>query len=164
MCDLFSNWTIEERYVPAYKYLYYFARFEGALKRAGYLNSLSDYAEAKPDWDRFARDIESEFSNSKCPETKSAIEYLRTHPPKKEIVLNGKTAWQDAHKNISEHISAQEIFVFVRRVRNNLFHGSKFNLDWFDADRSKKLIKCALDVLRAGLNCNHKVRQAFESE
>jgi hypothetical protein len=41
------------------------------------------------------------------------------------------------------------ILLWVRRVRNNLFHGGKFNGHWFQPERSEQLITASLVVIHA---------------
>lgn len=41
----------------------------------------------------------------------------------------------------------QALFGHIRRIRNNLHHGAKFNGTWFVPERSQKLISSALEIL-----------------
>lgn len=57
-----------------------FARFEYALKQAGYI--LGDEAKVSPDWDRFAKDVSAVDAAMLGPILNSC-KYLQEHPPKK---------------------------------------------------------------------------------
>lgn len=46
-------------------------------------------------WDRFANDINEEFSNLKEPELVLASAYLLNHPPRKRVLVNNRIAFVD---------------------------------------------------------------------
>ena len=107
-----------------------FARFEYALKAAGYHEGNG---EAKPDWRRFAESIPDIFDNPSTLELQTAIDYLEQHPPKKQVVKDNVLEWQVSRP--STNLKSDLILLYVRRVRNNLFHGGKFNNRWFAPER-----------------------------
>ncbi|MBK0795138.1 hypothetical protein GZV14_28120, partial [Escherichia coli O25b:H4-ST131] len=41
---------------------------------------------------------------------------------------------------------AKFLFLLIRRVRNNLFHGGKFNGKWFEPERSEALLQHGLVI------------------
>lgn len=59
--------------------------------------------------------------------------------------------------------SSQKILILIRRVRNNLFHGGKFNGEWFEPERSEALMRNALIILRACGENHHEVSKAYGS-
>jgi hypothetical protein len=127
-----------------------FARCEFALKDGGL--HRRDKTDAEPDWRSFALSIEDNLSEEELekPELeklKKAVEYILEHPPKKQVIENDRLKWRDA--NPSTNSRADLILILVRRVRNNLFHGGKFNSDWFNPDRSETLIKNSVTILDA---------------
>ena len=73
-----------------------------------------------------------------------AADYILDQPPKKQIADNGKVVWADVP---ATEKSVQILFGHICRVRNNLFHGAKFNGTWFDPVRSEELLTHSLAVL-----------------
>lgn len=127
-----------------------FARCEFALKDGGFHKKQK--TDAEPDWRSFAISIEDtlsedELEKPESEELKKAVYYILEHPPKKQVIENDKLKWRDA--NPSTDSRADLILIHVRRVRNNLFHGGKFNGIWFEPDRSELLIKHSAIILDA---------------
>ena len=121
-----------------------FARTEYALKASGF-NSGDGPAEAN--WTEFARSVETLVANPSTPEMKEAIEFILSAPPKKHFIAGGMIDWRDIQP--------------VRRIRNNLFHGGKFNGHWFALERSERLMKAGLVVLRQSIEAQPQVSEAF---
>ena len=131
-----------------------FARVEGALKAAGFLKKLNGPAEA--DWDRFAQSITGALEADSRLAT--AIAYMRQHPPMKQMARNGQLRFERAAVNGN---STQELIACVKRVRNNLFHGGKFNGEWFDPARSEALIRHSLLILEGCLQASPQLRAVY---
>lgn len=55
------------------------------------------------------------------------------------------------------------VLLYVRRIRNNLFHGGKFNGHWFEPKRSEELLRHSLTILRGCLAASKEVRGTFNS-
>lgn len=135
-----------------------FARFEYALKAADF---NCGEGEAKPNWDKFAKTVRDTFENISSQELQDAVNYILSNPPQKQVVKNGKLDWD---KSLCENsYKADKLLVYVRRVRNNLFHGGKFNGHWFAPQRSEELMHHSLIVLEACLDASVKVREAYYS-
>lgn len=135
-----------------------FARFEYALKAAGFHNG--DGA-AQPNWRSFAEPVPGLFDNPVDTELVEAVDYILTHPPKKQVVTGGALDWSsDAPQT---DLQSDRVLIYVRRVRNNLFHGGKFNGRWFEPQRSESLLRHSLTILQACLDASEEVRQAFNS-
>lgn len=119
-----------------------FSRFDFALKRGGFvLGNVGGRAEAN--WDVFANALGIEFFNTVrlVPE----VGIFFNNPPKKLMVMeDGSADFADAEPPTS----SAELFVTVRRVRNNLFHGEKF---WV-GERDENLMNAALLVLDLAFN------------
>lgn len=133
-----------------------FARFEYALKAAGF--HKGDGA-AESDWRSFAKSVSGLFDDPDAPPLKDAVQYILHHPPKKQIVEGGKLAWAVAAP--STDLRSDLVLTYVRRVRNNLFHGGKFNGRWFEPQRSEQLLKHSLTILHACLAASNDVNDAF---
>jgi len=133
-----------------------FARAEYALKAAGY-NKGDGPAQA--DWSKFAIAIDELIANTEDPKLSTAINFLLNSPPKKQIIKDGIIQWQvstPAHNS-----KAENLLVYIRRIRNNLFHGGKFNGHWFDPERSRLLLDHCITVLEACINSEPLVYQAY---
>ncbi len=133
-----------------------FARIEYALKATGFHQGEG---EAKPNWDRFASSVSGVLEND--PAIASAIKYMSGRPPRKQVIRNQLLEWENPTPNASK---AHEILLCVRRVRNNLFHGGKFNDHWFAPERSRELLLHSLSILDACLRASPDLRKAFEND
>lgn len=154
------------------KFLAAFARFEYALKRAGYLSG--DEKGCFPDWGKFQAEHGTEFSGLYLEGLAEAKHYLSSFFPKKLIVREGSMAWSESlppHGRSSLEFQA----IMVRRVRNNLFHGEKTSIfvgrDGMakgpavigEPSRNELLLRCCLVLLEAFLKCSFAVRSAFSA-
>jgi hypothetical protein len=136
-----------------------FARFEYALKAAGFHNGHGD---AKADWRAFAESVNGLFDSIDDPALGEAVDYIRRHPPRKQVIRNGVLDWGDGAPDTD--LEADRILLYVRRVRNNLFHGGKFNGRWLAPQRSEELMRHSMTILHACLEASPAVRKAFEQE
>ena len=57
--------------------------------------------------------------------------------------------------------TAQGLFGHLRRVRNNLYHGGKFNGRWIAPDRSRDLIAHSLTLLEALVKHDTNLKNAI---
>lgn len=145
-----------------------FARFEFALKSAGFFQrprraDPADPQDAHPDWDCFATSVRQTLESDTTAEFREASDYLLMNPPHREVVVDGRLAWDT--KPPPPHLPfADRVLLAVRRVRNNLFHGGKFGVV-HDADpsRNAQVIRTSAIVLHACLRAFHDVREQFES-
>jgi hypothetical protein len=88
----------------------------------------------------------------------AARQYILEHPPKRQVWVNNAVDWEQV-ANVER--SPQMLFVHIRRVRNNLYHGGKFNGRWIDPDRSKELIGKALLILQTLERMDSQVSEAI---
>ena len=145
------------------KFFLIFSRFEYALKRAGYLRNRK-YAE--PDWDSFSDKINDYLPSQKNEyyEFRNAVDYLNKYPPKKQIVNKEENGIKSLGSLVSKPRGneAHVLSTYIRRIRNNLFHGAKIP---FDPKRDSKLIKNATTILThfLELDAAHEVRRCYES-
>ncbi len=133
-----------------------FARMEYALKAAGFHNGEG---KAEANWDKFAVSIRGRLEIN--PRIADAVKYMTENPPKNQVVLNGNLEWQSASRDDSQ---THELLLCVRRVRNNLFHGGKFNGHWFEPERSEILLRHSLSILDACLRASPDLDEAFKSD
>lgn len=130
----------------SFQFFRLFSRAEYALKAGGFLANAN--GDAKADWTGFASHVHGAFIDAEAADQAlaGAVAYMLTHPPKKQLAQNGQLVWQVIPPNSESRTDL--ILLYVRRVRNNLFHGGKFSHEWIDPERSKRLIEAALIILR----------------
>lgn len=141
----------------SYQFFKLFAQYEYALKAMGY-GRAGRLEAAEADWDRFANEIGIELIQSQDHAVIEARTYLLEHPPKRQVWINNSVDWAPVPNT---ERSAQSLFGHLRRVRNNLYHGGKFNGRWIDPDRSEKLITTSLALLQHLVRNNQELREAI---
>ena len=120
-----------------------FARLEYSLKASGYFKNEE---EAKPDWNSYANSIEKVINKSNDSLLDKSIKDILNNPPKKQIIKNGSIKWSDSPANQGSYV--KNLLIYIRRIRNNLFHGGKFvggHLSDFDKDLC--FVKNALNII-----------------
>ena len=140
----------------AFNFFREFARYEYCLKATGL---REDSREAKASWGKYAAEVTQVIDAPRTQELKSAIAYFIEHPPKKQTVKDGALYWDDTLPDY--HSKAELILRLVCRVRNNLFHGGKFNGHWFEPQRSEYLMQHALVILAECGQSHAKVNEAY---
>jgi hypothetical protein len=125
-----------------FKFFTVFSLFECALKRAGFCTRGRN-GEAQPNWVDFANNIHSQFSTLTNGELMEAMNYMLKFPVMQQIPRNGKLSFAPMHRrpNINDTVW---LSVLIRGVRNNLFHGGKWE---FDPTRDPKLLNHSLTIL-----------------
>lgn len=142
----------------AFRFFKLFAQCEYALKAMGYGRAgKADAAEAE--WDRFANEVGVLLLREQSADVVAARTYLFENPPKRQVWVDGSVAWADVQNN---ERSAQILFAHIRRVRNNLYHGGKFNGRWIDPDRSAELISKSLLLLEHLVQADAKLVEAIQ--
>jgi hypothetical protein len=133
-------------YDLSHRFLETFARMEFALKAVGLHNAdaSGNSNDAQPNWNDFAACIEGVFDSNHNADITAAYNYILTNPPKKQVIRNGVLEWEAAPAQGSD---TAKLLIYIRRVRNNLFHGGKFNGHWFDPQRSNALLSHSLTIL-----------------
>lgn len=134
-----------------------FARAEYCLKAVGLC--VSGRREAQPDWTAFSETVRKLLEMPADADLIGAITYFNSNPPRKQVYDGGKLQW-DSTAPGGKH-AADNILILVRRVRNNLFHGGKFNGEWFAPERSEQLLRASLTILRATIDANPQTKQAY---
>lgn len=134
-----------------FRFFYRFSRFEFALKKADFLRDHTPGARADPGWPDFVDQFHAEYEL--CEAAKGLIEAN----PKREIV--GPDGHSLTFKNVSAGANdLDHVVTLARTVRNNLFHGGKYDSEGWDSPaRVRKLVELSIRVLdeladRAGLN------------
>ncbi len=139
----------------AHEFFRRFSRMEYALKKSGFCKGNEKRVDA--DWNRFANSIRGELETD--PMLRNAVAYLTKHPPKKQCRMKNKLKWTlvPPHKHLTS-----ELIECAKRVRNNLFHGGKFDgRRWFMPERDALLFRHSLVVLEGCLRASADVRRAW---
>jgi hypothetical protein len=145
-----------------------FSRFEFALVFGEYAGD--DEHHVKADWERFSEDFHSTFESlmkdASQTDFQKAVAYLEEEPPSKLVKVDGKPKWQkniikptrDVRDNKTKKKrqvtrSRFEILTLhVRMVRNNLFHGGKYDdTKPLAPERDTKLLQSCVTILRSVL-------------
>ncbi len=126
----------------AFKFFKLFAQYEYFLKKEGFFIPIRN--KIIVDWDSFANNVVGKKFMELLGEDSISAEYILKNPPKAQVVENGVVVWKEVNNN---EANIQALFGHIGRVRNNLFHGGKFNGTWFDPARSSLLLKHSLTVL-----------------
>lgn len=132
-----------------------FARFEFALKMAGYCRPQGDKVEI--DWDRFANNPNMGKPFFKFAIASNICPTMLSDPPKAETISEGR--WGFA-SSAAKPNSVQDMMGHVRRVRNNMFHGGKY----FDGneERDAVLVSEAIAILLAAAEKDPDINFFFE--
>ncbi|AUG05221.1 hypothetical protein [Pseudomonas sp. S09G 359] len=139
-----------------------FSRLECALKRSG-TYAVGDHNSVEPDWDRFARDLGPGFLDEVV--SQKIAPDLIDHPPKKQVKLeNGALGW----KNVGSVENTRDLFLALRRTRNNLVHGAKYQdggpgdtLFVEGSERDDVLLTQSIAVMTLALKTNPDIHNFF---
>ncbi len=152
-------------------FFHLFGMFEYALKANGYCvsSSTSNCFVRGADWDNFflenhlLLDIE-QYDNFLI---KDDMKYVLENPPKQQFLdSESKLVWMDKvypSRGRNSIPDFKKIHLYIRRVRNNLFHGGKFRGHYFESpERSRTLINCCTNILKHVVDSHEGLKSAFE--
>ena len=77
----------------------------------------------------------------------TAVDYFKVNPPRKQTVDGGRVEWSSVDPGTQ--LELDRLLVLVRRVRNNLFHGGKFQGATSDPSLDEMLLSQSLVILEA---------------
>lgn len=137
-----------------------FAKFEFALKTSGF--AKGNERGASPHWDKYAQSIKEIFDKTKNDNLLEAIDFFLINPPWKQVLINGAMDWDASlPENVLSEI--EKVLILIRRVRNNLFHGGKFNFDIpGDKERTINLLSYSIAILKECLQLSPDVKYNFD--
>lgn len=142
-----------------------FSRFEYALKEEGFSNGNLDNVSAN--WDRFATSIRGSFQPDRTPELQAAVDYLHDSPPRKQIIQSDTMLGWSPSRYPKNTPLIHELLLSIRTVRNNLFHGAKFQEIFHEnhsSGRNQLLLQSSLIILEECLRLSTTVRRTFFAE
>jgi hypothetical protein len=138
-----------------------FSRFEYALKRAGFVTGSGGKVTAN--WDEFASKYNSVFNPVHPPGLQQAYTYFKEHPPRKQILKNGRLDWSKPNTLGKEPLLVW-LLLCARIVRNNLFHGGKFPVAPIEEPaRNSLLLGHALVIMETCLSLDTKTNRHFNT-
>lgn len=144
----------------AFNFFREFSRCEYCLKIVGLRDP--NHRDPTADWGAFSAQVQHVLENPASEKLMAAVQYYVANPPKKQVVKNGLLDWAESPP---DHKSKTELILrLVCRVRNNLFHGGKFNGHWFAPQRSEELIEHALVILDSCISNHTKVKEAYSQQ
>lgn len=137
-----------------------FARFEFALKAADFVTG--DLREARPDWPSFGASLDLGMAR-RDPNCAAAVDYLVLHPPWRQVVIANGLAW-DSTVGFTRLDRMDQVLDLIRRVRNNLFHGGKFNDEVHSGPgRNELLLRHSIAVLHRCLELSPSVAARYDT-
>jgi len=141
-----------------------FSRFEYALKAGGYVKAghreRGGYPNADPDWHKFISTIGGKV-NLSAPELQKAISYFG-EPPMRAVLNENRIYWDsDLPPSNSD---TEKLIKLIKRVRNNLFHGNKYDNEAHEPpERTEILLKYSLILLKEFISVEPDVKKYFDS-
>jgi len=160
--DLVEEALQDELPELAVSFFVVFSRFECAMKRIGTYAKGGEMG-VDADWDRLAADLGQLFLDRVVAMKIAPV--LIDKPPKKQIKLaDGNLGWRDMGPVKNTH----DLFLAIRRARNNLIHGGKYrddgsgNANMVDgAERDDVLLDQSMAVLRLALESRPDLRTSY---
>jgi len=144
-----------------FHFLALFARWECALKRSNFAKR-GPYGQADADWNQLADTVATRLAALDTPGYAAARDYLLANPPRRQCLENRQIRWRENPRRANES-DARYLFRVIRDVRNNLFHGGKYQGGPVEElARDRQLIDSATTVLEACVNLEGRIRQVFD--
>jgi hypothetical protein len=143
-----------------FQFFWSFATFECAMKRGGFCKAARRYNTAEPDWPAFEEGIRDTALGSEL--FKAAAKALIGLAPKCQVVVDGELGWGAAEQGKADDV---EFALFLlRAVRNNLFHGGKYQHGGpvQDVARDTKILTAALALLGECYKLDERVHAYVE--
>lgn len=143
-----------------------FSLFEFAMKKMGVSSGLliGNEQGANADWENLAKrgEIISVFKDRKRDgDFDKAIAFYLSRPPEKQVVIGDNLKFQPRPEGGSE---PHQVLFYLRRVRNNLFHGGKFVDEMIgDPTRDFEFIKHGNCLLYTCLDAIPDMNKTFQN-
>jgi hypothetical protein len=135
------------------RFFYLFSRCEYALKRAG-----DFHQNAVPNWDKLGKRLGAAFFD----DARSKAKVFFDRPVEKQVVsVDGDLSWEPQ----AAPANCVDLFLAVRRVRNNLFHGGKYPMRPVEEPaRNADLIEAASLLLEQAVLADRAIRDWFKDD
>lgn len=120
-----------------------FSYFECSLKKCCYAKNTVQNQRIEICWKRFCDKHIQVFNKI----DKEMITYFSKNPPKKQVISDEGLKWCD--DNHDSQIDFERLLILVRRVRNNLFHGGKYNIAIEQLERNNTLLRYSVSIIES---------------
>ncbi|NPD44253.1 hypothetical protein [Lentimicrobium sp. S6] len=157
--------TIISKQIPKSKSILFdffitFARLECALKNT---ERFLKPNKAEVNWDEYAKFLSGPFKVENSDEIKNAVNFILNAPPRKQANNEGYLVWEEGIVDNNASLT-YKLSIYIRRIRNNVLHGGKFNGDYNPESRNYKLINYSLIILNNWLELDKEVNTNFLSD
>jgi hypothetical protein len=145
------------------RFLLVFSRFEYALKSGGYATTGDQRTNAaKADWFKFLTAAEGKVGASRVDhDFDQARDLLLNHPPKLQVYRNNALEFVESERRQDTDLGF--MLRLVKTVRNNLFHGGKYqNGPVSDPGRDRNLLEACIVILHACLDAFPELKATYE--
>ncbi len=162
-CTNFLNSLNEENKTLLIEFFILFSRFEYALKTS---ITFAEGNEKKvgANWSKFVSSISNAFISESNSDLKSAVEYIMLNPPNIQVFVDGNIKWR-SREFLNNEPEINKLCQHIKDIRNNLFHGGKFNsINNQEISRDTLLLKSSMLVLNNWVQINDNVRDKFFEE
>jgi hypothetical protein len=146
--------------ILVYDFFIAFSRFECALKNSIRFANVR-YNKVEANWELFTSSFDQDFDRSYSNELNDAVSYIIENPPKIQKLQVDRLVWED---NIIDENTVLTTILgrHIRTIRNNLFHGGKFNGEHEpDISRNYLLLNSAMIILEEWLRINSDIKDLF---
>jgi len=145
-----------------FRFFALFSRWECALKH--HFPRPGNYGEAQAGWEDFGNEAADLITAIDSAGYEEARDYLLQNPPLRQHSENSQLIWKTNPKREKES-DVNYLLRIVKDVRNNLFHGGKYQSGPIvELARDRRLIEAASTVLEACVNVDPRIREAFDEE
>lgn len=169
----FANFAANyfQRYIPennrdlVITFFIAFSRFEYALKEQGFV--IRNQGKVTANWDAFAASLREDFRQERSRELQAAVNYLHDSPPRKQIIQDDTRLGWSSSRYPENTPLIHELLLSIRTIRNNLFHGAKFQEIFHENqnnDRNRQLLQSSLVILEECLHLSPPVNRLFFAE
>jgi hypothetical protein len=93
---------------------------------------------------------------------RNAVDFILNEPPRKQTIDNGRLTWQESLVDNNTSMTIK-LCVYIRRVRNNMLHGGKFNGNYNPKSINYRLITYSTFLLNNWLDLDLEVKNNFLS-
>ena len=139
-----------------------FARIECALKNS--LTFATSNLPTQPNWELFLKTIKPLTDYSSNASIKKAKDYILNNPPQIQTKTATAIEWTEREFQQNEP-EENKLLQHIKDVRNNLFHGGKFNgIYKIDESRNYILINSSLTILNYWITLNQNILQLFNED
>jgi hypothetical protein len=106
--------------------------------------------------------LRSTFRSNVAPQVNQAVDDILLNPPFREVVSGGSLGWDTSgpDDSLSE---IEKLLIYIRRVRNNLFHAGKFASEVkYDREWDTSLLRASVVILHECLKLSPLVKAEYD--